>query len=221
MLGFPPLVYAVVALVDLLYQFWVHTQQVGRLGWFDRWFCAPSNHRVHHAVNDRYVDRNYGGIFLVWDRLFDSYEPEHEDEPCVYGSRAPLQSWDPIRANLQVYAALWHDSRHARSWADKLRVWLRPPGWRPADVAERFPKPAFDIARVQRYDPPASPQGVTIALLVFGLLLAGTALLLWHAHLLSGLQQAAAVAALVAGLWWVGRLTEGRGAASASAQSRA
>ncbi len=221
LLGFPPLVYAVVALVDLLYQFWVHTQQVGRLGWFDRWFCAPSNHRVHHAVNDRYVDRNYGGIFLVWDRLFGSYEPEHEDEPCVYGSRAPLQSWDPIRANLQVYAALWHDSRHARSWADKLRVWLRPPGWRPADVAERFPKPAFDIARVQRYDPPASPQVVRVALLVFGLLLAGTALLLWHAHLLSGLQQAAAVAALVAGLWWVGRLTEGRGAVPASAQSRA
>lgn len=221
LLGFPPLVYAVVALVDLLYQFWVHTQQVGRLGGFDRWFCAPSNHRVHHAVNERYVDKNYGGILLVWDRLFGSYEPEHEDEPCVYGSRAPLHSWDPIRANLQVYASLWHDSRHARSWADKLRVWLAPPGWRPADVAERFPKAAFDIARVQRYDPPASRRAVTVALLVFGLLLAGTALLLWHAHLLSGLQQLAAGAVLVVGLWWVGRLTEGRGAAPASAQSQA
>ncbi|MEN9543611.1 MAG: hypothetical protein RLZZ598_444, partial [Pseudomonadota bacterium] len=73
-LGFPPLVYAIVALIDLLYQYWVHTQQIGRLGGFDRWFCAPSNHRVHHAVNERYLDRNYGGILLVWDRLFGSYE---------------------------------------------------------------------------------------------------------------------------------------------------
>ena len=74
--GFPPLVFAVVALIDLLYQFWVHTEQVGRLGGFDRWFCAPSNHRVHHAVNDVYLDRNYGGVFLVWDRLFGTYAEE-------------------------------------------------------------------------------------------------------------------------------------------------
>ena len=74
--GVPPLVFAVVALVDLLYQFWVHTEQVGRLGRFDRWFCAPSNHRVHHAVNDAYLDRNYGGVFMVWDRLFGTYAEE-------------------------------------------------------------------------------------------------------------------------------------------------
>jgi sterol desaturase/sphingolipid hydroxylase (fatty acid hydroxylase superfamily) len=77
--GVPPLVFASVALIDLLYQFWVHTQQVGKLGWFDRWFCAPSNHRVHHAVNDRYIDKNYGGIFIVWDRLFGTFEPERDD----------------------------------------------------------------------------------------------------------------------------------------------
>ena len=78
--GFPPLVFAVVALIDLLYQFWVHTEQVGRLGGFDRWFCAPSNHRVHHAVNDVYLDRNYGGVLLVWDRLFGTYA--EEDPQC-------------------------------------------------------------------------------------------------------------------------------------------
>ena len=94
----------VVALIDLLYQFWVHTEQVGRLGWFDRWFCAPSNHRVHHAVNDVYLDRNYGGMLIVWDRLFGTYAEEDRAEPCVYGTRAPLRSWNPIRANLQVYA---------------------------------------------------------------------------------------------------------------------
>ena len=91
-LGVPPLVFGVVALVDLLYQYWVHTQHIGKLGWFDRWFCAPSNHRVHHAVNERYLDKNYGGILIVWDRLFGSFAEEDPREPCVYGTRAPLRS---------------------------------------------------------------------------------------------------------------------------------
>ena len=84
--GVPPLIFGIVALIDLLYQFWVHTEQVGKLGWFDRVFCSPSNHRVHHAVNDAYVDKNYGGILMVWDRLFGSFR--EEDEPCVYGTRS-------------------------------------------------------------------------------------------------------------------------------------
>lgn len=206
LLGFPPLVFATVALVDLLYQFWVHTQQVGKLGWFDRWFCAPSNHRVHHAVNDRYLDKNYGGILLVWDRLFGSWEPERDDEPCVYGTRAPLRSWDPLRANLQVYASLWRDSRHAASWADKLRVWLKPPGWRPADVAARFPKPEFELAQVQRFEPPLAPRTAAVAFALFGAVLAATAAFLWFAHQLPVAQQWAGGAAIVAGLWAVGRL---------------
>ncbi|HEY2190471.1 MAG TPA: sterol desaturase family protein, partial [Caldimonas sp.] len=111
--GVPPLVFGVVALIDLLYQFWVHTEQVGRLGWFDRWFCAPSNHRVHHAVNDRYLDRNYGGVFIVWYRLFGTYAEEDRAEPCVYGTRAPLRSWNPLWANLQVYAELARDAWRA------------------------------------------------------------------------------------------------------------
>src|SRR5512145_1266345 len=128
--GVPPEMFAVAAIVDLLYQYWIHTELVGKLGPFDRWFASPSNHRVHHAVNDRYVDRNYGGILMVWDRMFGTYEPEDDAEPCVYGTRAPLRSWNPLWANLQVYASLARDSWHASSWADKLRVWFKPPGWR-------------------------------------------------------------------------------------------
>jgi alkylglycerol monooxygenase len=224
-LGIPPLVYAVVALVDLLYQYWVHTQQIGALGWFDRWFCAPSNHRVHHAVNDRYVDRNYGGILLVWDHLFGSWQPERADEACVYGSRAPLHSWDPIAANLQVYAALWHDSRHAASWTDKLRVWLKPPGWRPADVAQRFPKPAFELARVQRWDPSLPAGRARVCLAVFALLLAATSVLLWTAHRLPPAVVVALGLLIVAGLCGVARLSlagpEAARATAAEAQSGA
>ena len=150
--GVPPLVFAVVGLIDLLYQFWIHTEHVPKLGWFDRVFASPSNHRVHHAVNDRYLDKNYGGILIVWDRLFGSFK--EEDETCVYGTRSPLRSWDPLWANGEVYWGLLKDSWHTRRWADKLRVWFKPPGWRPADVAARFPKPPFDAAALQRFDPP-------------------------------------------------------------------
>ena len=101
-LGFPPLVFAVVALIDLLYQYWIHTEQIGRLGWFDRVFASPSNHRVHHGVNERYLDKNYGGILILWDRLFGTFEEERDDDPVVYGTRKPLRSHDPLWANLEV-----------------------------------------------------------------------------------------------------------------------
>jgi sterol desaturase/sphingolipid hydroxylase (fatty acid hydroxylase superfamily) len=210
LVGVPPLVFATVALVDLLYQYWVHTQQIGRLGWFDRWFCAPSNHRVHHAVNERYLDRNYGGILIVWDRLFGTFQEERADEPCVYGTRRPLRSWNPLWANLEVYADLLHDSRHTRRWRDKLRVWFMPPGWRPADVAARFPRPAFDLHERRRYDPPVG-RGVSLAAAaLFAALLGATTAFLWQAHRLALPWQLAAAGAIVAGLWLVGVLGEGR-----------
>ena len=208
LLGVPPLVFAVAGLVDLLYQYWVHTQQIGRLGWFDRWFCAPSNHRVHHAVNDKYLDKNYGGIFIVWDRLFSSFTEEDDAERIVYGTRGPLRSWNPVWANLQYYADLLKDSWHAANWSDKLRVWFMHPGWRPADVAARFPKPAFDIARVERYDPPMSRPAQWLAVGLFVALLGATSLLLWNAHRMSLPQQALGALGIVAGLWAVGRVSE-------------
>jgi hypothetical protein len=219
--GVPPLVFGVVALVDLLYQFWVHTQQVGKLGWFDRWFCSPSNHRVHHAVNDRYVDKNYGGILIVWDRLFGSFQEEDDREPCVYGTRAPLRSWNPLWANLQVYADLARDSWRARSWADKLRVWLKPPGWRPADVARAWPKPAFDIAAVQRFDPPLSRPAQWAASGLFAAAVVGLALFLWNAHRLSTGASVLGAAALLGVLWLVGHITRPRSNCAAAARTMA
>jgi hypothetical protein len=208
--GVPPVVFATVALIDLLYQFWVHTQQVGRLGWFDRWFVSPSNHRVHHAVNERYLDRNYGGILIVWDRLFGSYADEDEAEPIVYGTRAPLKRWCPLVANLDVYRGLAFDSWHAERALDKLKVWLMPPGWRPADVAARFPRPAFEISQVQRHEAAVPLRVQALAAGLFGLVLVATSGFLWVAHTLAAAQLAGAAAALVAALWGVGRLLEGR-----------
>lgn len=206
--GVPPLVFGVVALIDLLYQFWVHTQQVGKLGWFDRWFCSPSNHRAHHGVNERYLDKNYGGILILWDRLFGTFVEEDDADPVVYGTRAPLRSFNPLWANLQVYRDLWLDSWRAQSWADKLRVWLKPPGWRPADVAARWPKPDFDIASVQRFDPPLSRRAAGLAVLLFVAALVVLGLFLWNVHRLSLGEQLLGSAVLVLLLWAIGALTQ-------------
>ena len=210
MAGVPPLVFGVVALIDLLYQFWVHTEQVGRLGWFDRWFCSPSNHRVHHAVNDAYLDKNYGGILILWDRMFGTFKDEDAQEKCVYGTRGLLNSWDPLWANAQVYAGLAHDSWHARSWPDKLKVWIKPPGWRPADVAERFPKPAFSMAQMQLYQPPMSRAVQWFALLQFALLLVGVAAFLWQADAAPLAHNAVWFAALLTVQWSLGAVMQGR-----------
>jgi alkylglycerol monooxygenase len=185
--GVPPEVFGVVALIDLLYQFWVHTEHVPKLGWFDRWFCSPSNHRVHHAVNDLYVDRNYGGVLVVWDRIFGSFQEEDDKEKCVYGTRSPLNSWDPLWANAEVYAALFKDAWHARNWLDKLRVFLKPPDWRPVGRSAQ-----------------------ALALGAFAALLAGVSVFLWHAEAMQQGAQLVWVVALALGLWIVGALTQGR-----------
>jgi alkylglycerol monooxygenase len=206
--GVPPLVFGAVVLTDLLYQFWVHTEHVPKLGWFDRWFCSPSNHRVHHAVNDGYVDRNYGGILIVWDRIFGSFK--EEDGKCVYGTRSPLRSWDPLWSNAQVYWSLAQDSWRTRNGLDKVRVWFKRPGWRPADVAARWPRPAFDIARLERFEPPMTRAAAWFGAVQFLLLLDGVALFLWHADRMPPAQAAVWVALLASGLWSVGAAMQGR-----------
>ncbi|MGI9223008.1 MAG: sterol desaturase family protein [Woeseiaceae bacterium] len=153
LVGFPLEILLTVNAINLIYQFWVHTQVVNRLGVLDRILVTPSNHRVHHAQNQRYIDKNYGGIFILWDRLFGTFEPESDDEPVIFGVRKPLATWNPFRANLQVYEYLWFDAREAKHWKDKLAIWYRRTGWRPADVEARFPKRNVDLKSFEKFDP--------------------------------------------------------------------
>ncbi|WP_267226549.1 sterol desaturase family protein [Dyella silvae] len=208
-IGYPLEVFVVVALIDLLYQFWVHTELVGRLGWFDRVFCSPSNHRAHHAVNDKYLDRNYGGILIVWDRLFGTFVEEDDTDPPIYGTRSPLRSWNPLWANAEVYWATFKDAWHARRWRDKLLVWFKPPGWRPADVAARFPKAEFDIQR-DRYQPPLSRGLILYSLVQFALLLGMAVQFLDLAKHLPAWSLTGYAVFLVLSLTALGALTEGR-----------
>jgi alkylglycerol monooxygenase len=215
--GVPPVVFGIVALVDLLYQFWVHTEHVGKLGWFDRWFCSPSNHRVHHAVNDVYLDKNYGGIWMVWDRMFGSFKDEDLQEPCVYGTRSPLHSWDPLWANAEGYASMLKDAWHARSWADKLRVFYKPPGWRPADVASRFPKPVFVMADAShKFEVPISSAAKTLAIAVLLAMLQCVGMFLWFSDRMPVAGWVWGVALLGATIWVQGALLQRRVSAVAA-----
>ena len=207
--GVPPAVFAVAAIVDLLYQYWIHTEVIGKLGWFDRWFASPSNHRVHHAVNDRYIDRNYGGIFMAWDRLFGTFVDE--SERCVYGTRTPLNSWDPLWANLEVYADLARKSMQCEHWGDRVRVWLKPPGWQPAAAdGTTWHKPHFDVSQVQTYDPPMPRPVRAFALVQITMAILGSMLLLWYAEELSGLPLVAGALAVIAMLWLTGAVMQSR-----------
>ncbi|MES2116193.1 MAG: sterol desaturase family protein [Pseudomonadota bacterium] len=163
--GVPPLVMAGVAMIDLLYQYWVHTELVGRLGWLDRVLVTPSNHRVHHGQNDYCIDKNYGGILILWDRLFGTFEDERADETIVYGVRTPLRSLDPLWGNLHYYADLLRATATVRGWRARAAVWLDKPGaWTGQPLAH------FDPSRFVRYDAGTPPAIAAYAMLQFAVL---------------------------------------------------
>ncbi|RLQ22202.1 sterol desaturase family protein [Seongchinamella sediminis] len=149
-LGIPAEVVVTVGSLNLLYQFWVHTEHLPKLGWYEWLFITPSNHRVHHAQNDIYMDRNYGGVFILWDRLFGTFQEELDEEPVIFGIRGPLRSFNPWHALTHVYADMISDSWHTRRWRDKLRVWVARTGWQPADVAPRHKN---DLSTFAKYNP--------------------------------------------------------------------
>ena len=176
LLGIPAEMVVTVGALNLIYQFWVHTQHIPELGLMERAFVTPSNHRVHHAQNDCYLDRNYGGVFIVWDRLFGTYQRELPNESCVYGIRGPIRSWNPLVALTHVYKDMFDDMRRTTRWSDRLRVLWARTGWQPSDVRRKWPREKADLTQFERFDPQVSmPRTVYGGLQ----LLAATALLLW------------------------------------------
>ena len=208
-IGVPPEQFGLAGLIVLVYQFWIHTEHIGKLGWFDRVFSSPSNHRVHHAVNDGYVDRNYGGMFVVWDRMFGTFT--EETVPCVYGTRSRLASFDPMRAILGPYAPLMRDAWHTRRWRDKLAVWFKAPDWRPADVAERFPHTPFSLEAAKHiHDPALSRAQVAAAAVHFAGWVGITLGFLWVADDIAFRTGVELLLLSIAGFWAIGAVLDAR-----------
>jgi hypothetical protein len=153
LLGVPAKVVAVVAPIHLFAQFWYHTRLIGKMGFLESFLVTPSHHRVHHAMNPEYLDRNYGQILIIWDKMFGTFQAELPDVPPVYGVKRPVRTWNPILINFQHFWLLLTDALRTRSWKDKLRIWFMPTGWRPKDMMERYPVALVDdFAVFEKYE---------------------------------------------------------------------
>ena len=135
-LGVPGEVFITVAGINLVYQFWVHTEHIGHLGFLEKIFITPMNHGIHHAKNKEYIDANYGGVFIIWDRMFGTYIPRDPEIKPIYGTVSALKSWNPIWANFQIFTTMFKDSIKTKKLSDKIKVWFSKTYWRPDDCIE-------------------------------------------------------------------------------------
>jgi len=152
LLGFPPIVLFAAGSFNLIYQFWVHTQHIKKLpAWYEAIFVTPSHHRVHHGKNKVYIDKNHGGVFILWDKIFGTFQVELENEKVIYGISTQLASWNPIKGNVQFIGSLIQDAWRTNNWFDKFTLWFRLTGYRPADMEEKYPRIKSNEA-VVKYD---------------------------------------------------------------------
>lgn len=151
LLGMPAEIFVTVASANLIYQFWVHTRFVKTIAPLEKILVTPMNHRVHHARNPEYIDKNYGGFFILWDRLFGTYKPEDKNLPVDFGITRGLNSWNPFWANLHIYVDMFRDSCLTPRWKDKLTVWVGPTGYVAPGVSKEAVTPG------NHYDPEITP----------------------------------------------------------------
>ena len=154
-LGIPVPVFIVISFASLFYQFWVHTRLIPKLGWYDRVFVSPSNHRVHHGQNGYCIDANYGATLILWDRLFGTYAEESDEEPVVYGIRKPVKTWSPVWANLVVLVRIVRAAVTMPGWKNRLMVLFGPPGWDTQSNA--IQKTDFEPETFRRFDTAVYP----------------------------------------------------------------
>ena len=140
LLGVPHQIIIILGPLHLFGQFWYHTRHIGKLGWLEYILVTPSQHRVHHAINKEYIDKNLAAIFCVWDRAFGTFQEELDDVPCVYGTLKPVQTWNPLLINFQHLSYLIEDAWHTKNIGDKFKIWFMPTGWRPKDIIDKIPR---------------------------------------------------------------------------------
>ena len=153
LIGVPSYVFVSVASINLIYQFWVHSEHIPKLGWYEKFFVTASNHRVHHAQNENYIDKNYGGVFIIWDRMFGTYKEEDNSEAPIYGIRGKIDTFNPIWANLHIYVNMLEDIWSAKRWKEKAFVPFARTGWRPSSLPNSIRKDDFDPVTFKKYNP--------------------------------------------------------------------
>ena len=132
LIGFDPIQFITVASLVTLYQFWIHTKSIDKMGVLELVLNTPSHHRVHHGVNPKYIDKNHAGTLIIWDKMFGTFQVE-EEEP-IYGITHPINTWDPLSANLHHWKLMYHGLKEMRGTKDKLKYIFMPPGWKPSYI---------------------------------------------------------------------------------------
>ncbi len=158
--GIPAKVVAIVAPLHLFAQFWYHTRLIGRMGFLEQILVTPSHHRVHHAINEEYIDKNFAAILIIWDKLFGTFKEEDPDIEPVYGVKKPVRTWNPFLINYQHMVRLIKDAWRTKKWSDKLKIWIMPTGWRPKDVSDKYPISVIDDVYAYRKYQPQTPSGL-------------------------------------------------------------
>jgi len=157
LIGIPKEVIAILGPLHLFAQFWYHTRLIDKMGFLENIIVTPSHHRVHHAINKEYMDKNYAAIFIFWDKWFGTFQAELKETPPVYGVSRPVNTWNPIIINFLHLWQIIKDAWYAKHWVDKFRIWFMPTGWRPEDVKERFPLFSWkNPYEQQKYSTPAN-----------------------------------------------------------------
>ncbi len=177
-LGFETLDFALMSAFITLYQFWIHTELINKMGWFEYVFNTPSHHRVHHGRDPKYIDKNHAGTLIIWDRMFGTFQ-EEEERP-TYGITKPINSWNAVWANFSHYAVMAQELKMIQSPWDKIRYLFNKPGWLPRQLGGYRPAPAVDKAHYAKYDTPA-PQLVNYYVLFqYVICLVGTSFFLFN-----------------------------------------
>jgi len=157
LLGIPAEIVTFLAPIHLFAQYWYHTRLIGKLGFLEHIIVTPSHHRVHHAINKEYLDKNLSQVFIIWDKIFGTFQEELDDVPPVYGVKRPLRSWNPILINFSHLFLLFKDAWRTKSIMDKFRIWFMPTGWRPKDVNQKYPIESIDSPQdYEKYYPKLS-----------------------------------------------------------------
>lgn len=158
MMGIPTEMFLFAYILGIFYQYWIHTRAIEKMpAWFEWALNTPSHHRVHHGRNPKYIDRNHAGMFMFWDRMYGTFK-EEEEEP-IYGITQPVQNWNPIKQNFNYFGFLWQNATQTKNWKDKIRIWFKPPGWRPADIGPPLKPKEIDLKTYKKFNPEL-PSGV-------------------------------------------------------------
>lgn len=180
-LGFRTEDFVLISAFNTLYQFWIHTEAIGK---FPRWiefiFNTPSHHRVHHGRDPKYIDKNHAGSLIIWDRMFGTFQ-EEEEKP-TYGVTKPINSWNPVWANVTHYADMSEDLRRIPRWSDRIKYIFKKPGWLPDYLGGYRAAPAIDKSTYRKYDTPGTMSLNLYVLFQYVLCLVGTAMFLFKAE---------------------------------------